>query len=248
MIFIPGVILDNPLDTSRKLSQNLASLDVPCLAIWSGMANPAEAQESPSCGGHAIANVLEIMIRRDAPEDWLHCELMRRLGQIPWQIDGERIWRELRLKHYGNLAGGLKMEEVANGPRDIGINEFNVHMVEDPMIAAAIGCGPMVAGLAISSSWEKPDAKTGYIRPVVPNPFAGHAVAIVGAQEKDNGVYIIIQNSWGPNWGVHGYGILNFEYYSYCKVSPAIFWDTKDVLWYRSSKLWEYIIPAKHVS
>lgn len=60
----------------------------------------------------------------------------------------------------------------------------------------------------VYSAWRKPDgvidAEPGRKTP------ANHAVLAVGALTGPD--WIIVKNSWGPNWGDHGYGYLTRRY------------------------------------
>jgi C1A family cysteine protease len=65
---------------------------------------------------------------------------------------------------------------------------------------------------------DNPDvAETGIIPYPVPDErvIGGHAVLAVGYIDtpgEEQAGYFIIRNSWGPDWGVDGYGLLPYEY------------------------------------
>ena len=68
---------------------------------------------------------------------------------------------------------------------------------------------PIVIAFTVYQSFETPDANG-----VVPlpdpteNTMGGHGVLVVGYNE----VGWIIRNSWGTNWGIHGYCIQPYDY------------------------------------
>jgi C1A family cysteine protease len=82
----------------------------------------------------------------------------------------------------------------------------------DMLVCLASGY-PFVSGITVYESFESPQAnKTG----VIPMPnsnesvLGGHAILVVGFEKSDQ--RFICRNSWGSDWGDHGYFYLPFAY------------------------------------
>jgi C1A family cysteine protease len=91
-----------------------------------------------------------------------------------------------------------------------------VHSIPNTLAAmkAAIASGfPFVVGIAVYESFETQAATTtGHVP--LPKPgermLGGHAVACVGYDDTQS--VFIMRNSWGPQWGQHGYFTLPYAY------------------------------------
>lgn len=88
---------------------------------------------------------------------------------------------------------------------------------------------PFVFGFAVYESFESEKVtRTG----VVPMPgrreqmLGGHAVLAVGYDDEKQ--WGIIRNSWGPNWGDHGYFYLPYAYFTHPDL-VADFWTIRTV-------------------
>jgi len=240
----PGLIAA-PLERKTPPPAFCAEPDGGREAMWlqlTGFCNPSDAQHGPSCGGHALANALEIMLRRDAPESWLHGAISERIGTIQWQIDGGRIWKELRAHFYGNENGGLRMSEIADAPRVLGFEQLMTSRVSHRGVWREIANGPIVIGLALSDAWREPNSKNGYIRPLSPNPWAGHALCMMGTAVRRSHIYAIILNSWGGKWGYHGTCLVHQHYLEYCWIDDGVTITPESPSWWKNTKLLEYVI------
>lgn len=72
---------------------------------------------------------------------------------------------------------------------------------------------PFVCGLVVYESFEGAEPRqTGMIQlPAAQERLiGGHAVMVVGYDDARKA--FIVRNSWGPDWGDHGYGYLPYEY------------------------------------
>jgi hypothetical protein len=70
----------------------------------------------------------------------------------------------------------------------------------------------VVLALVISESFYTPNAD-GIVEQKNPDPDTGlHAVVAVGHGNSANDNYILVRNSWGPEWGVQGHGFLERRY------------------------------------
>jgi C1A family cysteine protease len=72
---------------------------------------------------------------------------------------------------------------------------------------------PIVSGIMVFESFESEAvARTGHVP--MPNsmdqPLGGHAVMIVGYDDENQ--TLIMRNSWGASWGMHGYFTLPYGY------------------------------------
>jgi C1A family cysteine protease len=72
---------------------------------------------------------------------------------------------------------------------------------------------PFVFGFTVYESFESPTVtKTGHAS--MPGPaepaIGGHAVMAVGYEDSKQ--WFVLRNSWGPNWGMHGYFTLPYTY------------------------------------
>lgn len=70
---------------------------------------------------------------------------------------------------------------------------------------AALTRGPVIGGFSVCSSFESDEvSRSGYYNPKPDEDIVGgHAIVVVGSDPTDN--TYIVRNSWGTNWGMHGY-------------------------------------------
>jgi len=88
---------------------------------------------------------------------------------------------------------------------------------------------PFVFGFTVYKSFESDDVKrTG----IVPLPYngeetvGGHAVMAVGYDDAKQ--YFLVQNSWGKNWGDHGYFYMPYSYLTDSDLATD-FWTVRSV-------------------
>jgi len=94
-------------------------------------------------------------------------------------------------------------------------------LVEDALAVAL----PVVLVLEVTSEFKSPDGDGEVdIPPLTANPGGYHAVLVVGAATNtdDSRRRLLIQNSWGPLWGVGGYGWLPIGYLESFAVQAAV--------------------------
>lgn len=81
--------------------------------------------------------------------------------------------------------------------------------------ALAEGNNPVLIGMRVPRSFFQIDKKTGFWRAspgeVPGTALGGHAMAIVGYDDNQNGGSFLIANSWGTTWGKAGYAWANYE-------------------------------------
>jgi len=107
--------------------------------------------------------------------------------------------------------------------------------------------GPFIAGVKVFESWfTKKVQNSGLIR--MPkrneNPVGGHAICIVGYDDKSN--IFKFKNSWGARWGSDGYGYLPYAYMKeYCRDA----WSATDLIENPKAlvrKLYKVVIARRH--
>jgi C1A family cysteine protease len=103
---------------------------------------------------------------------------------------------------------------------------YRLNTLDEMRVCLASGF-PFVFGFSVYSSFESDEvAKTG----IVPMPdkneelLGGHAVMSVGY--NDNTQKFIVRNSWGENWGDHGYCYMPYKYLENRNLSDD-FWCIK---------------------
>ncbi len=149
-----------------------------------------------NCAGYSTAGFIEVF-------NW-------RTKHYPEQCDGDLIYTEakkldgrpevngtiLRCAGQGAINANLIKGVVKQVPKTELDIQFAIHTY-----------GVCVAGFLITDEWNLVEKNTGKIsvssRPV---QRGGHAVLICGYDL--DGVYI--QNSWGEDWGIYGFGILSW--------------------------------------
>lgn len=71
---------------------------------------------------------------------------------------------------------------------------------------------PAIVTMCLSSSFFSP-GKSGIISTNEPaDPAIRHAVIAVGHGRKNNTTFILVRNSWGTTWGIHGCAWVSEEY------------------------------------
>jgi len=89
------------------------------------------------------------------------------------------------------------------------------------MKSALVNNGPFVIGVVVFDSWFEPAVEERGEIPMPskgevsrynehPNEFGGHAICIIGYDDRKN--RFKFKNSWGKNWGSHGYGTIPYDY------------------------------------
>lgn len=101
---------------------------------------------------------------------------------------------------------------------------YSLSTLNDVQTALASGNG-IALGFQVYESFESQEVATTGIMPVPSSSerlLGGHAVFVVGYKPDANaagGGYLIIKNSWGVNWGDHGYFYMPYELLSNGMVS-----------------------------
>ena len=87
---------------------------------------------------------------------------------------------------------------------------FNLHRNLSSWKTWLAGTGPILAAFNVDSSWDNAASNNGKIDTFHPDTVrGGHAICIVGYRADGR---FIVRNSWGPTWGVNGFGYLHPDY------------------------------------
>ncbi len=73
--------------------------------------------------------------------------------------------------------------------------------------SAIVEVGAVYASANVHKGWFMKKTRAPALIPRHAKPLGGHAFALVGYTEDG----FIVQNSWGPDWGYHGFAILGYE-------------------------------------
>ena len=185
-------------------------------------------QKSNSCVGHALATMINTVLRRTRVSPYMLYHLARRYDEFEGEED---LGSSLRggLKGWFNHGVALardwpSLESVPDideptfvakcRRRPLGafyrVNAFRL----DDMQSAVCELNGIVASAAIHQGWINPEAMKRarstmrvIARPDNARALGGHAFAIVGYNE----VGFLIQNSWGTDWGKGGFATLPYE-------------------------------------
>lgn len=223
--------------------------DTASFASWQRFANPATSQGAEgTCGGQAAANALEIMLRRDAPEEWLHDAIGARLGHLRWQLDARRMYLEARRYFHADadLQAGLFQDEISAIPLLTGIlGPVRTHRIPRGWANRhrALLAGPFVAGLGVTRDWERTE-ESGYIDGRSQAVVGGHELCFTAGYCQGGSWFDVPLNSWGADWGRYGCALLNGEYTDWALLDDATQWQPEDPEWYLRSAWQDYVVES----
>lgn len=184
--------------------------DIPYTTEWCHHIIPTYDQGAlGSCVGHATSNWIEAMVRKHVGRDSF---------QPGEQINSEAVYargREMFWRGQG-LDGGLYLHQGFYAAIDLGLLPPETKVETVPMdfksVARALVDQPLVMGQMIDRGWYKADTNSGYITNA-PGRLGGHAILMIGVTRQKLMNYVILQNSWGRNWGWHGNGMMDQKNY-----------------------------------
>lgn len=208
---------------------------------WIYHSIPATSQgDTNACVGFTVANWIEAMLRKDLGRDIL---------KRNQQIDGVKIWETGRKMFFPNepvADGGLWLDHgfraaIAMGllPDDSIVQEVNLNNFDS--ISRFLADTPLAMAQATHSQWNHADSDSGFIRKRKGDPYAGHAILMVGMTKQKGVPYAIFQNSWGLDWGWHGLGLLSEAHYLQNTLSNC-YTALLHPDWHRSSTWRDYVI------
>ena len=152
---------------------------------------------TPHCAGYATAGYIEF-------QNWKHLH-------YPRQVDGDEIYRQAKTIDWIK-SEGTTLSSAIKGAIQLGFIKGELKAIKKTRIAIKFAIhqyGVVVSAFDITDEWNYVNGKTGMLNILdgEAEDLGGHAVLLCG-YDKD-GVYI--QNSWGENWGVHGFAIVPWE-------------------------------------
>lgn len=161
---------------------------------------PSDCQGNhPSCGGHALANWVEWRMNgsgRFVPEGH--------------QVDGYEIWKRKRLKNYGHLIGGLRMDEIAEAGIELDLFKGDYSIVSAAEALKILPYRPLICGIDITTEWPRASKTNGFIDPGG-RTTGPHAEVLVGATINEGRKYVHLLNSWGTAHGWKGIDTITLE-------------------------------------
>lgn len=151
--------------------------------------------QTSHCAGYATAGYIEF-------QNW-------KFKHYPEQIDGDAIYYEAK-RIDGYNENGTWVKCAIQAAFNLGLINGNIEYIlgdRRTLKFAIHEFGVCIASFNITSEWNSV-GKNGKIPELrKSNIMGGHAVLICGYDSE--GVYI--QNSWGVNWGLYGFGFLGWD-------------------------------------
>lgn len=180
---------------------------------WIYHSIPVDSQGGTNaCVGYTTANWVEAMLRKTYGRDILAP------GE---QIDGEGIWRRGRQMFWPNEtveSGGLWLRQGFQAAIELGILPPGTTITEPSVnnfehMSRHLETSPVAIAQATHQGWEMPRKDNGFIERKKGDPYQGHAILCVGLTMQAGKPFLVLQNSWGLDWGWHGLGILSESHY-----------------------------------
>lgn len=183
----------------------LGNDDAPVASIdWLDVVLPTYSQVLPSCVGHATANWIECMLRRQ------HGRGVFTKGE---QIDGDAIYLRGREMFFaGKKGGGLGLPHGFHAAIDLGLLPPDTLVVPvSPTLrdlSQALTETPLIQGHVVAKDWQYASRDNGSLPgKTKANILEGaHATLLIGVWERDGKTMLPFQNSWGAAWGWNGIG------------------------------------------
>lgn len=121
---------------------------------------------------------------------------------------------------YDTSKFAVKPSDAADQAAGYKIDAYHRVQSLDELKAALENGEPVVLGIAVYSSFESFDTSCGGIVPMPDTTkekmLGGHAILAVGYDDSKK--WVIVRNSWGTNWGDHGYCYIPYDFIS----NPAL--------------------------
>lgn len=154
--------------------------------------------QTPHCVGYSTAG---------------YCEFIHwKTHHYPEQMDGDAVYAEAKKMDGSPNVNGTWPKFGVRAAINLGLIQGNGKYVQKGRKNVKFALhqyGVCVAGFMITTEWNKVEKKSGLIVDMGNNAQnrGGHAVLLCGYD--NTGVYI--QNSWGTEWGLHGFGLLRWS-------------------------------------
>lgn len=153
---------------------------------------------SPHCVGYSTAG---------------YCEFVHwKTKHYPQQIDGDHIYFEAKKLDNSPNVRGTWIKYGIQASINLNLIQGKGKLIPSNMQDIKFALhqyGVCIAGFRITNEWDKVERKTGIISDFgdKAKKRGGHAVLLCGYDSK--GIYI--QNSWGEEWGLHGFALLKWH-------------------------------------
>ena len=191
-----GLLLDGPFGLTPAAPQ--ISFFAPNKIDHRDLCIPTDNQaDTPYCTAYSTAGYLEIKHwqKKHFPKQYPAVDIYKGAKEIDG-YSGDGSWIRFAVessKNLGLIKGDAKYIVPSIRSIKFAILEF----------------GACIGAFNITNEWNKINRKTGRIVDFGDNAITlgGHAVLICGYDKE--GVYI--QNSWGKDWGIWGFGLLSWE-------------------------------------
>lgn len=149
------------------------------------------------CQGSYLERALQAMSRKGSvpfnafPYDENNCT-----RPIPGALDG--VAAQNRIHGYNRLTGG----ESVNG---LSIRAVKEHLAKDaPVLIGMMVGGTFMEGMMGQRLWQPTQRDYAQVG------FGGHAMTVIGYDDRLAGGAFQIMNSWGPQWGEDGIGWVRY--------------------------------------
>lgn len=169
--------------------------------------NPSQQAMSPAymynqiglsgCQGSYLIRAMELMKRKGGvpyarfPYDETNC------SRNPSNLDAEAA--QYRIHGFNRLTS-------TESPQGIDIRAIKEHLAKDaPVVIGMMVGGSFMEGMMGQKLWQPTQRDYNMLG------FGGHAMAVIGYDDKLAGGAFQIMNSWGPEWGQNGIGWVRYE-------------------------------------
>jgi hypothetical protein len=197
-----GYIKDPEDERDILLGNYLIPQKLPKVIDWDDWTIPIKDQgQTSTCVGQSSAGMKEIqekietnnLIPFDGPALYQEC---KKVDGIPGQ-EGT----------YVRVAMKILQEQGFQGYK---IKSYTRISNLQEMKTALVSSGPFVGGFPVYDSFYTPERGTIDLPKETETQHGGHAILITGYDDNQN--IFKFKNSWGPGWGIKGYGFLTYQF------------------------------------
>jgi Papain family cysteine protease len=139
-------------------------------------------------------------------------EFMKKNGAVPMQqfpYNPDDCSRQANQSLF-NQASNYKIHGFTRLTEDDGVSNLNLRAIKEHLAKDA----PVVIGMMVGGSFMEGMMGQKVWQPTANDAsqqgFGGHAMCIIGYDDRINGGAFQIMNSWGPEWGQNGVGYVRY--------------------------------------